>query len=287
MRQSIRALALLPLLITLAGCLDLGPEGSNCRVEPELPSGSTNGISVAVKLPKVCPVLVDPNALPPAQEFSATFVVSQQRVSENDPHVYFELVTDAGNSLPIGTPRIPWVFSVNDLARAQTTQTLVIGSSGFRPRFPGGSCANNNCVFGEDRFYARTKFYPNDVQVESFVRLTYQATGVSAQIIGPSNPMPGTWVSLSASTQGATFTPTRFVWYRDGELIADGPQSINAFAPAAGVSNVFEVVIFGESGGQFTGNFTMTGSTAPPDCQDPHGCQPVRIVRPGAPTKGM
>jgi hypothetical protein len=262
--RRIIAASLVTATITLTACtLDVGPQGSDCQVWGNAPLGSANGLTVLVTLPERCPFRI--NNIPQAMPFSATIFASSGFTPDGS-YLYHAVANRLG--IPIQTDVTQWVETTGGRVRSFITTAYVAATAAFTingtPSSTGGT--------GEDRWYASTTqidtaVFGASVNSTTYVRLTYYReynTTVDAdvQFANPYEP-----VNLTVNVPSWVPSPYRHLWYRNGEFVAEGPQTMMLGAGGPNETVDFEVTTTGSDGTQIRGSRSVVSREY--FCSDP------------------
>jgi hypothetical protein len=256
--------ALVAATIALTACsLDVGPAASDCQVWGQSPSGSPNGLSVLVTLPERCPFKIE--VMPQGMAFSAT-VLASSAFTPDGSYLYHVVANRLGGAVHSAVTQ--WTETVNGLVRSTVTDAYPAATAAFQINGTPSSTAG----VGEDRWYVSTSQLDtanlaSSVASTAYVRLNYYreysvTVETDVQYANPYEP-----VNLSATVPSWVPSPYRYLWYRNGEFLGEGGQSMTVIAGGPSETVEFQVTTTGSDGTQIRGMRSL--SSRETSCSDP------------------
>jgi hypothetical protein len=263
--QRASSATLLAATIMLTGCsLDVGPEGSNCVVYGQNHPGSPNGLTVLATLPRRCPFEI--NTIPQVMAFSAT-VLASSAFTPDGSYLYHVLRNRVNRA--VQTEVTNWNESVSGLVSSIVSSVYPAATGVFVINGTPSSTAGT----GQDLWYSSTEQLDTanldqSLGVKAIVQLSYyrdyQVTiETDVAFANPYEP-----VNLAVTVPSWVPSPYRHVWYRNGEFVGEGGQTMTFNAGGPNETVQFEVTTTGSDGTQIRGARSLTSREH--SCGDPN-----------------
>ncbi len=260
------SLVVLAMIVLTACTLDVGPNGSDCVVYGQSTPGTPNGLTVLVNLPSRCPFSINVSVPPQIAAFSAT-ILGSSASTPVDAYLYHVVANRLG--VAIKSDVTEWNETVNGLV-SSLVATWYPAATGY---FTINGTPSSVAGVGEDRWYVSssqvdTATFGAIASTGAYVRQNYYRdynTTVETDVVFANPYEP---VNLTVNVPAWVPTPHRHLWYRNGEFIGEGGQTMLMGAGGPSETVDFQVTTTGSDGTQMRGSRSIVSREN--YCSDPN-----------------